>query len=220
MTHSYEDHRADTPTAPAPPGELGLPLVLLALLALLIGYIVGASTSLLQGRTDGATASLFDAISPWLAPAFAVGAFARRPWHAALVGVVVCLVELAAYDVTAAGRGFPQGTDITMFWAYSGVIGGLLFGWAGHHWWNVTGPLRGLGVALMSGAFIAEGGYYALELHYRASAHLFVAIGVILFAVLGLRRQQHVRAAGWLLVVLPLGALGEVLTNSLIVNFV
>ena len=219
VTHQSEDHRTDTPIEAAmgmsPMSRpLGTALPVLVLLGLVVGAAVGLLTSVFQAHTDGAEQSLFNAISPWLAPAFAVGAFARRPWHAVIAGVLVCLVELAAYDVTATLRGFPQGVSITVFWACGGVVGGALFGWAGRLWWHAAGWARGLGVALMSGAFLAEAGQYTFGLHYRGSAELFGGIGVGLFVVLGLRGFDYVRAIGWMLVVLPLGALGEVLVNA------
>jgi hypothetical protein len=219
VTHQSEDHRTDTPIEatvgmPAASRSLGISLPALVLLGLVIGALVGSLTSVFQAYTNGAEQSLFNAISPWLAPAFVVGAFARRPWHAAVAGVLVCLVELAAYDVTATLRGFPQGVSITVFWACGGVVGGALFGWAGRLWWRAGGWARGLGVALMSGAFLAEAGQYAFGLHYRGSAELFGGIGVALFVVLGLRGLDYVRATGWMFAVLPLGALGEVLVNA------
>jgi hypothetical protein len=210
ITHLREGDRGERSTVRAP----GLNPALLVPLGLVVGAAVGSLTSVLQAHADGASESLVNAISPWLAPAFAVGAFARRPWHAAVTGLLICLAELAAYDVTAFHRGYPQAENITLFWACGAVAGGLLFGWAGCTWWRATGPTRGIGLALMSSAFLTEAAVYAAD-HHRPSAELFTAIGVALFFVLGLRGLQHARATAWLFAALPLGAVGELLVSEI-----
>ena len=209
-THLHERSRGETSAT----GASGLHPAALLLFALLAGAAVGSLTSVLQAHADGASQSLVNAISPWLAPAFAVGAFARRLGHAAVAGMLVCLAELAAYDVTAFHRGYPQAEDITVFWACGAVVGGLLFGWAGCTWWRAHGRTRGIGAALMSSAFLTEAAVYAAR-HYRPSAELFTLIGVALFFVLGLRGFQHARAIAWMFAALPLGALGELLVSGI-----
>jgi Family of unknown function (DUF6518) len=183
----------------------------LLVLALVVGLAVGALTSILQKYLDSPWLALVNSASPWLAPAFAVGAAGRRVRDSALAGFVACAAELLGYYATAELRGFPAGDGILLFWTVCGVIGGPLFGAAGLLWREGSGRLRGLGPALLGGAFLAEAGIsYGWTLHYYSSAVLFAAIGVAAVAVLGFRARQHARAGLWLLATLPVGALGEI----------
>ena len=183
-------------------------------LAVAVGVIVGASTDLLQAHLNPPWLSLVNAASPWLAPAFAVGVAARRYWHAAVAGLVTCVVELAAYDVTAHLRGIAVGSGITAFWALCGVIGGPTFGVAGKLWRAARGPVRGLGLALLASAFLGEAAIaYALFLGYYSSAALFAVIGIVLIATLGRRGPQYARTCLWMLVTLPAAVVGELLLH-------
>jgi len=183
-------------------------------LAVLVGVVVGVATDLLQAHLNAPWLGLVNAASPWLAPAFAVGVAARRYWHAAVAGLLTCVVELLAYDMTAHLRGVAVSSGITAFWALCGVIGGPTFGVAGRLWRAARGPLRGLGLALLASAFLGEAAIaYALFLHYYSSAALFAAIGLALIATLGARGRQHVRTGVWLLVTLPAAVVGELLLH-------
>lgn len=183
-------------------------------LALAVGAIVGVATDLLQAHLNSPWLSLVNAASPWLAPAFAVGIAASRYWHAAVAGLVTCVVELFAYDVTAHLRGVAVSGGLTAFWALCGVIGGPTFGLAGKLWRAGRGPARGLGLALLSSAFIGEAAIsYALFLGYYSSAALFAVIGIVLIATLGRRGPQYVRTCLWMLVTLPAAVVGELLLH-------
>ncbi len=99
-----------------------------------------------------------------------------------------------------------------MFWAACAVLGGPLFGAAGWAWWRGPAALAGLGTAALPAAFLAEAAVvYAWRLHYWSSAILFAVVGAVVFALAGLRRRQHARAARWLLVALPAGVAAELL---------
>jgi hypothetical protein len=188
----------------------GFSMPMLLALALVVGALVGVATDLLQTYLNSPWLSLVNSASPWLAPAFAVGAAARRHWQAAVAGVVVCVVELLAYDVTAHVRGIAVSSGLTVFWAVCGVIGGPLFGVGGRLWRRANGTARGLGLALLGSAFFSEAAVtYAVFLHYYSSAVLFVAIGVALIATLGLRGRQYARTGLWLLGTLPAAVLAE-----------
>lgn len=183
-------------------------------LAVLVGVLVGVATDLLQAYLNSPWLSLVNSASPWLAPAFAVGIAARRYWHAAVAGLVTCVVELIAYDVTAHLRGIAVGSGITAFWALCGVIGGPTFGVAGKLWRSARGPIRGLGLAVLASAFLGEAAIaYGLYLGYYSSAALFTVIGIVLIAALGRRGRQHVRSCLWLLVTLPAAVVGELLLH-------
>lgn len=183
-------------------------------LAVVVGAVVGVVTDLLQAHLNAPWLGLVNAASPWLAPAFAVGIAARRYWHAAVAGLLTCVVELLAYDVTAHVRGIAVSSGITAFWALCGVIGGPVFGVAGKLWRTARGPLRGLGLALLASAFLGEALIaYALFLHYYSSAALFAAIGAALVVSLGARGRQYVLTGVWLLATLPAAVVGELLLH-------
>ncbi|MCI2237905.1 DUF6518 family protein [Paenibacillus sp. TRM 82003] len=204
-------------------GSLGVALVLGA--AVLVGLVWGAATSGLQTVLPGSLAGLANAVGPWVAPAFLVGAWSRRWWVAALAGVLVCFGEVAGYYAISALRGFGVNPAMVVLWAVSGVVGGPVLGVAGWCWRRV-GSLRwaALGAALLGGVFLAEGAVgYGIYLRYTADAVLFCTLGLLLVVVLGATAPaakaasapaRGVRAAAaWLLLVLPLGAAGEVLLH-------
>jgi hypothetical protein len=180
------------------------------LVAVVVGLIVGVSTSVLQTYLDRPWASLVNAASPWLAPAFLLGLLVPRLRAAVVGGLVVCLSELVGYYVTAELRGFPAGSSLLVFWGACAVIGGPIFGGAG--WAARHGPERfaGLAAATLPAAFLAEAVMaYAIRLGYDSSAVLFGAIGIVLAVVLALRSGRPARVAAGLVPMFVLGVIAE-----------
>ena len=180
--------------------------------AVVIGTLVGALTSILQKYLDAPWASLVNAASPWLTPAFAVGALQRRPSYAAVAGFATCVFELAGYYVTAAARGYfaGGGHGILLFWTACALVGGPVFGWAGWTWWSGPARTRGLGVAIFAAAYFAEAAIgYGWRLHYTSSAILFAAIGSAAIPALTHRERLTATTLRWLLATLPAGILAE-----------
>jgi type VI protein secretion system component VasF len=177
-----------------------------------LGLGVGIATSLLQATLDGYWSSLVNAASPWLVAAFVAGALWRLARSAALVGLAASLLELVGYYVTAMARGYSASHAELMFWAVCAVLGGPVLGLGGWLWWRSSSRLRGLGAALLVAAFISEAAIsYGWRLHYRSSALLFAAIGVVTYILLGFHHRQHRRIALWLLATLPAGIVAEML---------
>ena len=196
--------------------------------AVLIGVAWGAATSGLQSVLPWPFAGLANAVGPWVAPAFLVGAWSRRPWAAVLAGVLVCSGEVAGYYATSAVRGFGVNPATVLMWAVTGVVGGPVLGVAGW-WWRYARSLRvaALGAALLGGVFLAEGVVtYGVYLRYWGEAVVFCVLGALLVVVLGATASPARAAAGrvrgvgaaarWLLVVLLMGAGGEVLLHRLV----
>jgi hypothetical protein len=204
-TVTLQSEQANTPPVRSPAVRIAA--------VVLVGVLVGAVTDVLQKYLDTPWSSLANAASPWLAPAFAVGALQRRNWGAALAGLMTCVFELAGYYVASAVRGYyasDGGHAILLFWTGCALVGGPVFGVAGRLWWQASGRFRGLGAAVLGAAFLAEAVVsYGYRLHYTSSAILFAAIGVALLGLLGLRGRQYVPMAGWLLATLPAGVLAE-----------
>ncbi|TNM69661.1 hypothetical protein FHN55_02625 [Streptomyces sp. NP160] len=214
--------RATTSTADRP----GLRAAPLLAVAVGVGLAWGAATSGLQTVLPWPFAGLANAVGPWVAPAFVVGALGRRPWAAALAGVLVCFGEVAGYYVTSDLRGFGVNPFWVVLWAGTGVLGGPVLGLAGWAWRRAASlRLAALGAALLGGVFLAEGAVtYAYYLGYVGDAVVFCTLGALLVAVLGATagaaRSARARgvgaAAAWLLLVLPLGVAGELVLHSVL----
>ena len=136
----------------------------------------------------------------------------RRAAGAAVAGFATCLFELAGYYVTAAARGYfgDGGNGILLFWSACALVGGPVFGWAGRAWRRGPGRTRGLGVAILAAAYLAEAAVvYGWRLHYTSSAVLFAAIGIAAVPVLAYRERIMTSTLRWLLAALPAGILAE-----------
>ncbi len=181
---------------------------------LVVGLGVGIATSLLQPELRAPWLSLANAASPWLTPMFFLGAFRRRPWGAALVGATTGLLELLGFFAIAAVRGDASAHSLVLFWVACALLGGPIFGLAGWLWWRGPRVLSAFGGALLPAAFFAEAAViYGWRLHYLPSAILFVAVGVGVLLLLGLRGWQHGPIALWLLVAFPAGVVAELLVG-------
>jgi hypothetical protein len=207
-----EGEAADRPAA--------MPVAARVSVVIAVGLLVGAATSILQKYLDSPWDSLANAISPWLTPTFVLGGLWRRARGAALAGIALGVLELTGYYVTAAIRGYPAGTSILAFWAAGAVVGGPVFGAAGWSWWRGPSRWLGLGAAILPAAFLSEAVVsYGWRLHYNSRAVLFAIIGAVVFALAGLHRRQHARAAWWLPAAFAVGAgaqllLGLIYSNS------
>jgi hypothetical protein len=188
------------------------PLFIRIAAVLVLGLGVGAATSVLQAHLHPPWFSLVNAASPWLVPAFVVGTMHRRLPGSVVAGTVTVLLELLGYTVTAAARGFSSSHALLVFWAVCAIVGGPVFGAAGHAWWRNRRSRGALGAAILAAAFIAEGLVaYQWRLHYTSSAVLFCAIGVVSVFVLGRRQRTVWRIVGWLPATVIAGGLGELL---------
>ena len=158
-----------------------------------IGIAIGVLTSYGQAVADVPWSALVNSASPWLAGAFAAGALAIRARPAAVAGPLACSLEVAGYYVTTVLRGYAVAETEIVFWSVCALVGGPIFGAAGHLWWRSRRPLAAM---LLPAAFLAEGiGLYAVVLHYRSTAVLYSLIGVGLAVLFALRvRPLRVRS--------------------------
>ncbi|HEX3908643.1 MAG TPA: DUF6518 family protein [Mycobacteriales bacterium] len=201
---------ATPPRLRLPANEARASLARPVLAVVVLGLAVGAATSVLQTYLDTPWASLANAASPWLVPAFAVGLLWRRVTSAALAGFVVCGLELLGYYATAVARGYSASPNELRFWGACAVIAGPVLGAAGWAWRQESPRLRGLGASVLVAAWLAEAAVaYAWRLHYYSTAILFATIGLFILVGLGTYRRQHRRIVQWLALVLPIGILAE-----------
>lgn len=151
---------------------------------ILIGIVIGVTTSFGQAYLPEPWAALVNSASPWLLGAYAAGAVQVRRGTAVGLGFAACVAELAAYYLTTAARGYPAGESYVVFWAMCAVAGGPLFGWAGWAWRRGTGWSRVLGASLLPATFLAEAvGSYGMRLHYQSDFLLFLLLGLALLVV-------------------------------------
>lgn len=185
-----------------------LPHVVGVLLALALGIAVGVLTSWLQKYLDFPWLALVNAASPWLTTAFVAGALQSRFPTAVVVGMVATLLQVVAYYVTADLRGFGVSTTYVLVWSACAVVGGPIFGAAGHAWWR-SAP-AGVGAALLVAAYASEAVVvYQLRLGHVSTAWLFGAVAVCLAVGLGRHRSQYPALARWLLPAFLAGAVGH-----------
>ena len=178
------------------------------LLALAMGVAVGVLTSLLQTHLNYPWLALVNAASPWLTTAFVAGALQSRLSTAMLVGAAATTLEVVAYYVTADLRGFGVSMNYVIVWSLCAVVGGPIFGAAGHVWWRAAPA--GLGAALLVAAYASEAVVaYHLRLGYSAAAWLIGAIALLLAVGLGWHRRQYAALARWLLPTFIAGVAGH-----------
>ena len=169
--------------------------------AVIAGLIVGALSALGTAHLDGTPEAFANSISTWLVAPFLVGTLATSRRGAALSGFATCVFQLLGFyavlpDTTA---------SLAAFWFACAVVGGPVFGLAGHQWRT--------GVAVLGGAFIAEGLYaFLIHQHEYLTGVLWIAIGVGIAACSrpGLR---------WLGLTVPLGIAGEVVLTSVLQRY-
>jgi hypothetical protein len=178
------------------------------LLALALGVAVGVLTSLLQAHLEFPWLALVNAASPWLTTAFVAGALQSRLPTAMLVGAAATALEVVAYYVTADLRGFGVSMNYVLLWSMCAVVGGPIFGAAGHVWRRAA-PAGG-GAALLAAAYASEAVVvYHFRLGYSSAAWLFGAIALLLAVGLGWHRSQYPALARWLLPALIAGVAGH-----------
>lgn len=185
-------------------------------LAVGLGLAVGALTSALQRYLDFPWLGLVNAMSPWLTTAFVVGALQPSRRAGAWLGVLATLMQVVGYYVTAELRGYSASADYVVLWSACAVVGGPVFGAAGHAWRHAAPA--GLGAALLVAAYASEAVVsYQLRLGYTSTALLFGAIAVGLALGLGRHRDQYAPLLRWLAPALLAGAAGAVVVGQVTV---
>lgn len=178
------------------------------LIAVSIGAGVGVATSFLQTHLDLPWLAVANSVSPWLTTAFAAGALQSKMRSSILVAVAATLAQVAGYYATSEMRGFDASLYYVGLWTVCALIGGPVFGAAGFTWRKADPP--GIGVALLSAAYITEGVVgYQIRLGYTSSAVLFVIIGIAIAIGLGRHRGQYRAVARWIVPALAAGVAGQ-----------
>jgi hypothetical protein len=204
-------HSALAPPMESPTDPVVRDVRVRAAVVVVAGLAVGFLTFFGQGHLDGALNAFVNSASAWLVAPFAVGALMATPRGAAAAGATTCALQLVGYYINAHLHGLATGNAILIFWGLCAVVGGPVFGAAGHMWRNAPERLRGLGPAILAGAFVAEGLWsYLHVLHYYSTATLWISIGA---GIAVLSTRGRLRDLRWLLLAVPAGLLGEVVLS-------
>ena len=180
------------------------------LMVVVVGLAVGCATSFGQAHLDQTLNPLVNSASAWLVAPFVVGALMATRGGAAGAGLVTCALQVVGYYATAHLRSIPASHALIVFWTVCALVGGPLFGVAGHLWRAGPPALRGLGAAVLAAAFVAEGLWsYVHELRYYGAAALWLGLGAALAIGLNLARGG-LGGLRWLALTLPLGLAGEI----------
>ena len=180
-----------------------------ALLVLIVGLGTGIVTQVLQSVLPTGWSQAANAISPWLLVAFLVGSVMPDRTSAVVAGVATLVLALVGYYATTTVRyGIGGGTNALIFWGLGAIVGGPVFGLAGHAWRTGDHPLRAVALGLLAAAFLAEAGYHLVVLREPPVAAGFAIAGLAVPLVLGRSRQDRLGAYVAAVPALALGALG------------
>lgn len=181
------------------------PLWTIAAVAVLGGLLLGAIDLLAQRTLPYPWANLANSSAVWAIGAFAIGAWVGAGrWRPAFAGVVLLLVAVEAYYLTATLAQHDSLSNLwtfsTLVWLLFGVLAGAVFGTAGawsrgpHRWRRIAG------VALPAAVLLAEAGVLArrggnVDAAYRAdslrTAAIEAALAVVLALVVGRNTRQR-----------------------------
>ncbi len=175
------------------------------------GLAAGATTQLLQGALPDGWSQAANAITPWLLVAFLLGAAMPDTRWAVVAGVGALVFALIGYYGMVQLRfGYGGGTGSLVFWGLGAVVGGQVFGIAGH-WWRV-GPhrQRAIAIGLLCAVAVTEGIYHIVVIGDTAVGVGFVIAGSLVPLIFGRSRDDRIGGYVAAVPLLGLGALGYV----------
>jgi len=171
--------------------------------ALLIGLALGAAARATKYSPDVVRWVLTLGV-PWLATAFAVGVFARRPLEGAAHGGLLMVAAVVAYYFIGTGierhYGPLYSAAMIVGWGSLGAVAGGVFGAAGAAWRGGPSWLRIGAAALLCGALAGEAIVYLSEGFGPAAEaamrlELLVALVLAIFLNSGRRKVAATLAA-------------------------
>ena len=185
--------------------------------AVAAGLAVGALSSIGRAHLDGTLDAFPNSTSTWLVAPFLVGSLAATRRGAAAAGLVTCAFQLVGYYVVDHLRGAGTAGSLIAFWTACAALGGPVFGLAGRHWRTAAPHVKGLGMAVLAGVFVAEGVYaYVHQLHHYRTGVLWIGMGVTLALLSSRGRVEQLR---WLGLTVPLGVSGEAALTAALHRF-
>jgi hypothetical protein len=175
-----------------------------------VGLATGVLSQVAQDLLPEVWSQAGNTISPWLLVAFLLGAtMPDRRWAVAAGVGALLLAVVGFYATTTVRFGIGGGTGSLVFWGLGALVGGSVFGLAGHGW--RTSPdrrIRALAIGLLAAVFIAEGLYQRAVVPTSSVGAAFLVLGAAIPLIVG--RSWPDRLWGYVAVIpaLALGALG------------
>jgi hypothetical protein len=174
-----------------------------------VGLLTGALTQLGQSVLPDGWSQAANAISPWLAVAFGLGAVMPDRRWAVAAGIAALLAALVGYyAMTTLRFGIGGSTSALIFWGTGALVGGLVFGPAGHIWRRGARWERAVAIGLLAAAAIAEGGYQAGIRPDPSVGIGFIVVGAAVPLIIGRTVGDRLRGYAATMPTLALGWLG------------
>ena len=109
-----------------------------------------------------------NAITPWLLVAFLLGsAMPDTRWAVAAGAGALLLALVGYYGMVQLRYGYGGGTGSWIFWGLGALVGGPVFGVAGHWWRGPVHRRRAIAIGLLGAVAVAEGAYNVLVVDHR-----------------------------------------------------
>ncbi|MGE3618819.1 MAG: DUF6518 family protein [Acidimicrobiia bacterium] len=186
-----------TATSPVEGRHPGGPSVGSALLvAVAVGFGVGALTAYGQGWLGDSTSSLANSAGPWSLAAFVVARRSRQVLPAVVAATATLACCEVGYVVATEVRGGANATSTVVFWLTAAVLAGPPLGVAAA--WSTRGGLLGpVGLAAIGGVLVGEGAYGwstvadTTDWRYWAAE---TSIGVVVVAIVVARSRRPATA--------------------------
>jgi hypothetical protein len=178
-----------------------------------VGVAVGVATLLGQSVLSAEWNRLANSGAIWLLASFLVGSLMPTNGRAAVAGMATLVLAVVTYYVAAklAGAGISNRTVV--IWVGAALVGGPVYGAAGHWWRTGLDRRRIIAIGLMGGIVTAEGVSTLLRLPDLAAVGWVETIaGLALVVLLG--RSLRERLLG--LAIVPLVVLAGVLAYEIL----
>jgi Family of unknown function (DUF6518) len=180
-------------------------------LIVVAGLLTGVLTQIGQGALPDDWSQLANAITPWLLVAFLVGSAMPDTRWAAAAGIGALLLALIGYyGMVQLRYGYGGGTTSWIIWGLGAVVGGPVFGVAGHWWRGPVHRRRAIALGLLAAVAIAEGAYNVLVVDHATVGVAFIVVGLLVPLVFGRSRDDRVGGYVALLPCIGLGLFGFV----------
>jgi len=177
-------------------------------LIVVAGLATGALTQIGQGVL-GDWSQVANAITPWLLVAFLLGsAMPDTRWAVAAGAGALLLALVGYYGMVQLRFGYGGGTGAWIFWGLGALVGGPVFGVAGHWWRGPVHRRRAMAIGLLGAVAIAEGAYHVLVVDHPIVGAAFIVAGLLVPLVFG--RSRDDRLGGYVAMV-PILLLGGTL---------
>lgn len=175
-------------------------------LIVVTGLATGVITQIGQGVLPGDWSQLANAITPWLLVAFVLGSAMPDTRWAVAAGAAGLALALVGYAGMIQLRyGYGLGTGSWIFWGVGALVGGPVFGIAGHWWRGPSHPRRAMAIGLLGAVAVAEGAYNVLVVDHAAVGAAFIVAGLLVPLGFGRSREDRLGAYVAMVPILLLG---------------